>query len=194
MIYLYLWIAIGILTLIVVLGSHLLTKKKESESLRDLLDAANPERIKFSYRLLNNIVAPVLGSVFIVIAWPVALYLKAKEFLTERNGGIGKTEREFAVESDHLLERFSAKEIEQREIIRDPLNAVPSVPFGHLNHAWQIFLNESSDDAELWSFAAKWTNKWGKIEMTEGYAAIHDGETRGHIITARKELSDKNTL
>ena len=65
MIYLYWWIAIGIVTLIVVLGSHLLTKKKESDSLRELLDAANPERKKASYRILNNIVAPALGSVLI---------------------------------------------------------------------------------------------------------------------------------
>lgn len=60
MIYLYWWIAIGIVTLIVVLGSHLLTKKKESDSLRELLDAANPERTKISYRILNKIVAPVM--------------------------------------------------------------------------------------------------------------------------------------
>lgn len=61
MIYLFWWIAIGVLTLIVVLGSHLLTKKKESDSLRELLDAANPDRTKLSYRLLNNLVAPALS-------------------------------------------------------------------------------------------------------------------------------------
>jgi hypothetical protein len=80
---------VGVVTPIVVLGPHLLTKNKESHSMRVLLDAANPERTKFSYRLLNNIVAPALGSVLIVIAWPVAIYMKAKELFTERNGGVG---------------------------------------------------------------------------------------------------------
>lgn len=91
--YLYWWIAIGIVTLIVVLGSHSLTKKKESDSLRDLLDATNPDRTKFSYRLLNNIVAPALGSVFIVIAWPAAIYLKAKELLPGRTGASVRRQR-----------------------------------------------------------------------------------------------------
>lgn len=142
MIYLCWWIAIGVLTFIVVLGSHLLTKKKESDSLRDLLDAANPERTKFSYRLLNNIVAPALGSVVIVIAWPVAIYMKPKELFPGRNGGVGETLREFTVEIKHLQERLSVHEIEQREIVANSLKVVPGIPFGHLHQAWAKFLDD----------------------------------------------------
>lgn len=160
MIYLYWWIAIGIVTLIVVLGAHLLTKKKESDSLRDLLDAANPEHTKFSYRLLNNIVAPALGSVVIVIAWPVAIYMKAKELFPGRNSGVGDTEREFAVESKHLQELLSVQEIERREIVDDPLKAVPGIPFGHLHQAWAKFLADLPEAAEVWSFSAQWNVEW----------------------------------
>lgn len=140
MIYLYWWIGIGFVTLVVVLGWHLLKKKKESDSLRDLLDAANPERTKISYRILNNIVAPALGSVLIVIAWPVAIYMKGKELFAERDGGSGDTERDFAVEEKHLLERLSVQEIEQREIVEDPLKAVLALPFGHL-HGLDLSMN-----------------------------------------------------
>jgi hypothetical protein len=190
MIYLYWWIAIGIVTLIVVLGAHLLTKKKESDSLRDLLDAANPERTKFSYRLLNNIIAPALGSVVIVIAWPVAIYMKAKELFPGRNGGVGDTEREFAVESKHLQERLSVQEIERREIVDDPLKAVPGIPFGHLHQAWAKFLADLPEAAEVWSFSAQWKNRWGQKELREGYVAVHFGEPGNYLATLRKDVDD----
>jgi hypothetical protein len=191
MIYLYWWIAIGIVTLIVVLGSHLLTKKKESDSLRELLDAANPERTKFSYRLLNNIVAPALGSLVIVIAWPVAIYMKAKELFPGRNGGVGETEREFAVEIKHLQERLSVQEIEQREIVADPLKAVSGLPFGHLHQAWAKFLADLPEEAEVWSFSAQWTTNWGGEEFRKGYVAIQENVPGAFILTTRKYLSDE---
>ena len=190
MIYLYWWIAIGIVILIVVLGPHLLTKKKESDSLRDLLDAANPERTKLSYRLLNNIVAPALGSVLIVVAWPVAIYMKAKELFPGRNGAVGDTEREFAVESKHLRERLSVQELEQREIVDDPLKAVPSIPFGHLHQAWAMFLADLTEEAEVWSFDAQWENRWGQKEIRKGYVAMHDGSPGNYITTFWKEIND----
>jgi len=190
MIYLYWWIAIGVVTLIVVLGSHLLTKKKESDSLRDLLDAANPERTKFSYRLLNNIVAPALGSVLIVVVWPVAIYMKAKELFPGRNEGVGDSEREFAVEGKHLQARLSVHEIEQREIVADPLKAVPGIPFGHLHQAWARFLADLPEGAEVWSFSAQWENRWGQKELREGYVAMRDGSPGNHITTFWKEINE----
>ena len=48
MIYLYWYIGVGVAVLAVVYGAHRLTKEKESESLRDLLDTVNPDRKKLS--------------------------------------------------------------------------------------------------------------------------------------------------
>lgn len=47
MIYVYWYLAIGAAVLAVVYGAHLLTKMKESESLRDLLETVNPDRKSF---------------------------------------------------------------------------------------------------------------------------------------------------
>ena len=190
MIYLSWWIAIGVVTLIVVLGSHLLTKKKESDSLRELLDAANPDRTKLSYRLLNNLVAPALGSVFIVIAWPVAIYLKAKELFPGRNSESGDTEREFAVEEKHLIERLSVEEIEQREIVEDPLKAVPALPFGHLHDAWARFVNELPEGAEVWSFSANWENHWGGRKLLGGYVAVNKGGPGSFLLIVKRDVED----
>jgi hypothetical protein len=190
MIYLYWWIAIGIVTLIVVLGSHLLIKQKESDSLRDLLDAVNPQRTKFAYRLLNNVVVPLLVSVVIAIAWPVAIYMKAKELFAGRNGGVRDSECEFAVERAHLRQRLSVHEIEQREIVFDPLKAVPAIPFGHLHQAWERFLADLPEGAEIWSFSSQWENRWGQKEIRKGYVGLPDGSPGSHIITFWKEINE----
>ena len=66
MIYLYWYIGVGVAVLAVVYGAHRLTKEKESESLRDLLDTVNPDRKKLSYRILNNVLAPALAAILVV--------------------------------------------------------------------------------------------------------------------------------
>ena len=79
MIYLYWYLGVGAAVLAIVFGAHRLTKERESESIREILDAVNPERKKLSYRILNNFVGPVLAAVAIVVVWPVAIYMKGKE-------------------------------------------------------------------------------------------------------------------
>ncbi len=140
MIYLYWYLGIGVSVLAIVFGAHRLTKKDESESLRDLLDAVNPDRNKLSYRILNNFVAPVLAAVAVVVAWPVALYMKGKEIFSKKRESALEEEREFAVERMHLQERLTVPQIEAREVVADPLGAVPNLPFGHLNAAWRTFI------------------------------------------------------
>ncbi len=135
MIYLYWYLGIGAIVLAVVYGAHYLKKDKESDSLRDLLEAVNPDRKKLSYRILNNIVAPVLAAVLVVAVWPVAIYMKIKEMLQKKESYVSTEEREFAVEREHLLERLTVQEIERREVVTDPLNAAPDLPFGHLHAA-----------------------------------------------------------
>lgn len=152
MIYLYWYLGTGVAVLAVVYGAHRLTKEKESESLRELLEAVNPDRKKLSYRILNNIVAPVLAAILVVAVWPVAVYMKIKELLKKKEGAEVEEEREFTVERQHLQERLTVQEIEKREVVTDPLKAVPELPFGHLSAAWKEFLNGHADGGALWSF------------------------------------------
>jgi hypothetical protein len=161
-----------------------LTKEKESESLRELLEAVNPDRKKLSYRILNNVVAPVLAAILVVAVWPVAVYMKVKEMLKKKDGAGVEEEREFAVERQHLLERLTVQEVEKREVVTDPLKAAPELPFGHLNGAWKEFLNGKPDGGELWSFSARWQTTWGRKELRSG---IRDGPER----SARRPFSDR---
>lgn len=54
MIYLYWYLGIGGAVLAVVYGAHRLTKEQESASLRELLEAVNPERKRLYYRTLTT--------------------------------------------------------------------------------------------------------------------------------------------
>jgi hypothetical protein len=190
MIYLYCWLGIGILIFGMILGGHYFEKKKESRSLHELLDALNPDRKKLSYRVLNHVVAPVLVAILIVIAWPVALYVKAKEIFPKGDGGNVVPSQEFAVERSDLQERLTVQEIERREMVSDPLNAVPTLPFGHLNCAWKQLLSSLAEESELWSFSVQWQAPWGQIEFRSGYVVVNSGLPGSYLMTVWKKLED----
>lgn len=192
MIYLYWYLGTGVVVLAVVYGAHHLTKEKESDSLRELLEAVNPNRKKLSYRFLNNIVAPVLAAMLVIVVWPVAGFMKVKEMFQKKESYVSPEEREFAVEREHLQERLTVQQIEKREIVADPLKAVPELPFGHLNAAWQEFIQGKPDDAELWSFSAHWQTTWGRKELRSGYAMAQDGAPAAYILTVCKYLPENN--
>lgn len=193
MIYLYWYLGIGVAVLAVVFGAHRLTKKDESESLRDLLDAVNPDRKKLSYRILNNWVVPVLAAVAVVVAWPAALYMKGKEILGKKSESALEEEREFAVERGHLHERLTVAQIEAREVVTDPLGAVPHLPFGHLHAAWKTFVGSVGEDDELWSFTALWQTTWGRKEIRTGYVVVRRGSPAKHFLTMSTEVEDDST-
>lgn len=190
MIYLYWYLGVGVAVLAVVFGAHRLTKKDEPESLRDLLDAVNPDRKKPSYRILNNLVVPVLAAIAVVVAWPAALYMKGKEILGNKGVSVLDEERQFAVERSHLQERLTLQQIETREVVTDPLGAVPDLPFGHLNAAWKTFVEGVGADDELWSFTAPWQTTWGRREIRTGYVVVRGGVPASHFLTVWKEIED----
>lgn len=191
MIYLYWYLGIGVAVLAVVFGAHRLTKKDEPESLHDLLDAVNPDRKKLSYRILNNVVAPVLAAVAVVVVWPAALYMKGKEIFGKKSASAPDDEPEFAVERSHLKERLIDLQIEAREMVTDPLGAVPDLPFGHLNAAWKTFFEGVGADDELWSFTAPWQTTWGRREIRTGYVVVRGGVPAAHFLSMWKEIEDE---
>ena len=191
MIYLYWYLGIGVAVLAVVFGAHRLTKKDESESLSDLLDAVNPDRKKLSYRIMNNFVVPALAAVAVLVVWPAAIYMKGKEIFGKKSDSAPDEEREFAVERSYLQERLTVEEIEARELVADPLGAVPTLPFGHLNAAWRTFIANSGAGDEVWSFRAPWQTTWGRKEIRAGYVVVRGGDPAAHFLTMWKEIEDE---
>jgi hypothetical protein len=188
MIYVYLWLGIGLATLAFVTWEENIRKSNESDFLREVLDNLNPERKKTSYRILHKVIAPVIGGALIVLLWPLGIFLKIKEFFEKRQEKKDETESVFGVKRPHLLERLTIQEVEKREMVNDPLNAVPPLPFGHLNRRWEELLGTVQEDDEVWSFRANWTTKWGFKEQREGYVVVSRGVPCDFLITIWKHL------
>ena len=132
----------------------------------------------------------VLAAILVVAVWPVAVYMKVKEMLQKKESNGFPEEREFAVEREHLLERMTVQEIEMREIVTDPLQAAPELPFGHLHAAWKDFLKGHAEGGELWSFSARWQTTWGRKELRSGYVLVENGSPGAHFLTVWKDLPD----
>ncbi|UJJ31833.1 hypothetical protein [Halopseudomonas maritima] len=120
------------------------------------------------------------------VIWPVLLLLP----LLERPFEPEAPKPEFAVAGDHLLESLTVDEIEARERVVDPLGAVPDLPFGHLNTAWQDFLAECEEGVEFRRFAADWDAGWCK-ERREGYVEMVDGQPGRFFMTVCKTLPEE---
>lgn len=191
MTYLYGYLLIGAVFFAVVYGRHRLRKGNQPESLVDVLEARNPNRNRLSYRLVNHVLVPVIGITLVIAAWPVAVFFMVKERLDHKGSSDSGPERAFAVERQHLLKRLSVAEVEAREVVVDPLQAVPELPFGHLNAAWQEFLKDTRVDDELWSFAAHWQTRWGRREVREGYVTVREGTPSTYFLTVVKELPEE---
>lgn len=192
MIYLYWYLGIGAAVFVIVMGAHLLKKRNDSGSIRDILDAMDPNRKKISYRILSHVVAPVLLGITLVVIWPLAVFLKAKELLDKKSGSetTGSEQREFEVSREDLQERLSIDDIESHERVIDPLGAVPALPFGHLHSAWIAFLNSIGPDDAVWSYSANWT-ALGRKELREGYVIVCGESIGKQFQTVRKEIDDR---
>ena len=192
MIYLYWYLSIGAVVLAVIFISHQLTKSREVEDLAGLIHAAEPRRNRWWWKLMNDIVAPMLAAVMVVAVWPIAIYWKAKEMIDVRRPKNEEPAKEFAVTRDHLQKQWTVAEIEAAEVVVDPMGAVPRRPFGHLNSAWEAFKQSVQDGDHLWSFSTPWNSEWGRKEIRDGYVVLR-GETIGPHFLTRWVFIDKDS-
>lgn len=87
------------------------------------------------------------------LAWPLLLWFLIEEYLNR--GGNSVTEPsgpEFECRKEYLKKVMSVIEIESQNMVRDPLNKVPALPFGHLNSGWRRFVEGAQPDEEIWEF------------------------------------------
>lgn len=103
------------------------------------------------------------------IGWPFLIYFGIKEHLNPPRAVV---EKEFQIEEKHLVNPVDVSDVEAKELVFDPLGAVPKLPFGHLNAAWLEFRSQMGEGDRLWTFSAEWQSNWGNPELRGGYVIV----------------------
>ena len=183
MIYLYWYLGIGAVFLVIIFVSHQLTKSPADDQLNELLLAADPRKNRRWWKPLNYAVVPLLAAAMALTVWPIAAYWKVKEMIHARSPNNEDPPKEFVVTDDHLQKPHAIADIEAAEKVEDPLGAVPRLPFGHLNPAWETFKKTIHEGDQLWSFSAQWTTEWGNTETRDGYVVLSGGAIRQYFLT-----------
>lgn len=134
-------------------------------------------KINIEY-VLKNLVE-FFASSFIAVLWPLYIFMQLYYFYDDlRSKKINKQRvSEFELKISDLFDKVDRFEIERREIVYDPLNAAPSIPFGHLNKAWIDFCENIDTQDQLWAFDVVWPSE-PRMQRYAGYAAVRNNNIK----------------
>jgi len=109
----------------------------------------------------------VLGLIVGSFIWPFMAYSHVNSYFNP-----SFQPEVFSIKKNDLIEAMSVLDVERKEIVYDPLNAVQQVPFGHLNNTWEEF-KDSYSPSILWSFKSEYKD-YSRVVIKEGYAKLDD--------------------
>ena len=126
--------------------------------------------------------------VFMVI-WPISFgFILRRRWLaqtatpTVESTALRERHEDLVEARGYLSERLSVAEIEVREMIKDPLSAVPSVPFGHLYVAWLAFKSRHVEADGFWAFSIEREFGDGNYRLA-GYAVLDGAKVIDEFLT-----------
>jgi hypothetical protein len=211
------YFGLGLIVSLIVVAAHLASKRKESKFSRDIMKALNPKREAFLYRVLEDVIVPTLAFFLIWLVWPVVFVLKFKDILKRssqtveaesdsdlvpnRNSNSNPSlnpnsedleELAFALSEFELTRKVTIEEVEQTNLIQDPMEAVPNIPFGHCNARWVIFKDSLHDNETLWEFESDRSELAG-VQAMWGYAVKRDGRV-DRFMTTGWRLKELHTI
>ena len=73
-------------------------------------------------------------------------------------------------------------------MVVDPLYAVPSIPFGHLNQAWKNFTAELGAEDRLWFLLQSWKSSFNGDELKKGDVIVTNGLIGRYFLTMDKRI------
>lgn len=190
MIYLYWYLGISAGSMLLWIIYYKFIEEKSRQSSQGLVSTFQPTRKGILSRILNDVLGPTLLGLLVVPFWPVLFFFEMKSRFFGEASRSPLEEPEFAVTRNDLLTQLSVQEIEQLEMVFDPLGAAPNVPFGHLNAAWKKFCEGLEPIDSLWSFTAPWTSAWGSKDIRQGYVIVRGEEIGAHFITVWKDIEE----
>jgi hypothetical protein len=170
----------------IAIGGFVINYRPKSDFARAVDDLLHPNRSRIE-KVKEALVIPValLGVTF---GWPIFIYMVFEGFWTKfRKVENIESGPKFATQGMYLKEKVSIHLVEAESIYADPLEAVPPIPFGHLNKGWKQFIEKIEDGDELWSFLIPKGALIGKYnfaakEDMRGYSIVRDQKTIAEFI------------
>ena len=190
MIYLYWYLGISAGSMLLWIIYYKFIEEKSNQSSRGMASTFQSTRKGFLSRILNDVLGPALVGLILVPFWPVLFFFEMKSRFFDKGNRSPVEEPEFSVTRNDLQTQLSLQEIEQLEMVLDPLGAAPNVPFGHLNAAWKKFCEGMEPHDSLWSFTAPWTSAWGSRDVRQGYVIVRGEEIGAHFIAVWKDIEE----
>jgi len=197
--YAAIYFGLGLVVSLIVVAAHLASKRRESKFARDIMKALNPKREAFLYRVLEDVIVPTLAFFLVWLVWPVVFVLKFKDIFkkksqvvlnepdsdlipnrnSNRNSDSNPNpedleELAFALSDFELARQVTIEEVERTNLIQDPMEAVPNIPFGHCNARWVVFKDSLQENETLWEFESTRSELAG-VQAMWGYAVKRDG-------------------
>lgn len=112
--------------------------------------------------------ATVIKAIFLTaLFWPFVLLFIFFESTPEI--GVKKSR----VKRKDLLLPVNINSVEERELVRDPNNIAPELPFGRLHSQWQALKQKTDDNNTIWSFKTHAPVRHNN-EIIEGYALVDE--------------------
>ncbi len=182
--YLVAYTMIGITLGIYLYLFHYERQSKFAEDLYKTLQGEKP----WHYRVRERLVIPGAISL-ITICWPLAIYIVIWNFIKKKmRDKAKKTQYLFLCKIEHLEGEYSVDAIEAQNIYVDPQNAVPKIPFGHLNKAWSDFIENKLHGDKLHKFTipknclhSEYSHMFD--EDIKGYALVRNGKIIAEFVT-----------
>lgn len=151
---------------------------KQSPFVRDALNALRPPRPPRRFESVREALVMITVVSANTVIWPIFVgniltrrWLAHKAAPTVEATPLRERHEDLAEARGYLSERLSVAEIEAREMIKDPLSAVPSVPFGHLYVAWLAFKSRHVEADGFWAFSIEREFGDGNYRLA-GYAVL----------------------
>lgn len=205
--YAAIYFGLGLVVSLIVVAAHLASKRKESKFSRDIMKALNPRREAFLYRVLEDVIVPTLAFFLVWLVWPVVFVLKFKDIFKKKSQEVvaeseldltpnrnsnsnsnsnpdsdDPEELAFALNDFELTRQVTIEEVERTNLIQDPMEAVPNIPFGHCNARWETFKASLQDNETIWEFEANRSELAG-VQAMWGYAVKRDGRVDRFMTT-----------
>jgi len=188
-VYAAIYLGVGFVVCLVVVAAHLIGRRKKPKFVRDMMNAVNPRREALLYRMLEDVVVPTLAFFLVGLVWPVVFVLKIRDSLKKKAlAAQAEPEAEppgFALNDSELLRQVTIDEVERTNLIQDPLEAVPNIPFGHCNARWVLFRDSLQANETLWEFESTRSELAG-VQAMWGYAVRGEGKVDRFISSGWK--------